>query len=128
MPKRVVAAAIANGFDPTDVAELIPAAVENAVGVPGAFATVPGMTPAIEAAVAQAFKDAYAYAFRRVVWSSIPFGVIAIICACFIKDPSMYLTNHTAIHMEREGVLGRANGEHAPAHVVTENEKTDKRV
>ena len=130
MPKRVAAAAIANGFDPTALAELIPATVENAVGVPGAFATVPGITPAIEAAVAQAFKEAYAYAFRRVFWSTIPFGVIAIICACFIKDPSVYLTNHTAIHMEREGVLGRSTGEHAHGQtaMITENEKTDKRV
>jgi hypothetical protein len=47
-------------------------------------------------------EQAYAYAFKQVFYSSIPFGIIAIICACFIKDSSQYLTNHTAVHMVGE--------------------------
>lgn len=95
-----------------DVLEfLIPATAMNAVGIPGSFATVPGITPAIEAAAAQAYKEAYAYAFTRVFYASIPFGILAIICAIFIKDPSQYLTNHTAVHMVKE-VVGGSGAQH----------------
>ena len=103
---QISKSALALGFPAENLALLIPATIENAVGVPGAFATVPGISPAIELAVAQAFKDAYAYAFRRVFLATIPFGVIAIIATFFIRDPSMYMTNHVAVHMEKEGLRG----------------------
>ena len=70
------------------------------------------MTLALEAALAHAIKDAYAYAFRMVFYSMIPFGVLGIMAAAFIRDPSQYLTNHTAIHLEKEGVLGRGVEHH----------------
>ena len=95
-------AGISNGLDPSALSALVIATSSNAAGVPGAFAAVPGITPQIEAAAALAFREAYAYAFRRVFWASIPFGIIAIICAFFILDPSAYLTNHVAIHMEKK--------------------------
>ncbi|KIV87065.1 hypothetical protein PV11_02636 [Exophiala sideris] len=101
IPKRIAAVAVAHNMSSDALALLIPATIENAVGVPGAFKTVPGITPAIEQAAAIAFKEAYAYAFKRVFWASIPFGVLAIGCAMLIKDPSQYLTNHTAIHMTK---------------------------
>lgn len=102
LPKRISAAAIANGFDTNNIAALVVATSNNAVGVPDAFDTVPDATPAIRAAAAVAFREAYAAGFRRVFWSSIPFGVLAIIAALLIKDPSQYLTNHTAIHMQEK--------------------------
>ncbi|KAJ9643789.1 hypothetical protein H2204_001934 [Knufia peltigerae] len=100
IPKRVAAVAVANDLD--DPGALVAAAMDNAVGVPNAFATVRGITPAIEDAAARALREAYAYAFKRVFWASIPFGVLAIVAAFFIKDPSRYLTNHTAIHMTKD--------------------------
>jgi hypothetical protein len=106
VPKRIAEVAVAHGMSAKGLAALIPATIENALGVPGAFSAVPGITPAIETAAALAYREAYAYAFQRVFWASIPFGVIAIGCALCIKDPSRYLTNHTAVHMTREGVLG----------------------
>jgi len=99
---RVSAAALSLGYPAADLPFLIPAVIETGSGIPGAFATVPGVTPAIQAATAEAFREAYAYAFRRVFWSTIPFGVLAIIAACFVRDPSKYLTNHVAVHMEKE--------------------------
>lgn len=102
VPKRISAAAISHGYDPKNMALLIPAAINNADGVPNAFKGVPGVTPALQVAVLKAFREAYAVAFRRVFWATIPFGVIAVICACFIEDPSKYLTNHTAVHMKSE--------------------------
>jgi hypothetical protein len=40
-----------------------------------------------------------------VFYSTIPFGVLAIVFGCLIRDPSQYRTNHTATHMEREGMF-----------------------
>jgi MFS family permease len=100
--------ALALGFPAKNLALLVPATIDNAVGVPNAFAAVPDVSAAIELAVAQAFKDVYAFAFRRVFLITIPFGVVAIIATLFIRDPSMYLTNHVAVHMEKEGITGAA--------------------
>lgn len=118
IPKRIAAVAIAHNMSSDALAALIPATIENAVGVPGAFATVPGITPAIEEAAAVAFKEAYAFAFKRVFWASIPFGILAIGAAMLIKDPSQYLTNHTAIHMTKETV-----GTSKARHTVTQREE-----
>ena len=103
VPKHISAAAISHGYDgPKNLALLIPAVVNNALGVPDAFQGVPGATPALAEAPLKAFREAYAVAFQRMFYATIPFGLIAVICACFIKDPSKYLTNHTAVHMQRE--------------------------
>ncbi|KAJ9604531.1 hypothetical protein H2200_010644 [Cladophialophora chaetospira] len=132
IPKRLSEVAGTYNMSGEQLAALIPATVLNAVGVPEAFAEVPGITPAIEQAAAHAYREAYAYAFKQVFYSSIPFGVIAIICACFIKDSSQYLTNHTAVHMVREGAMGKNPGrvkEHATTTTTglqDSNSETDK--
>ncbi len=107
MPKRVIAAAIDAGFPAANLEQLIPAVIGAATGVPDAFATVKGATPAVQAATLTAYRGAYGYAFKRVFWATIPFGVIAIIAACFVLDSSKYLTNHTAVHMEKDTIGGR---------------------
>jgi MFS family permease len=103
---RVSKAALSLGYPAADLKTLIPAVIKSGSGVHGAFTNVSGVSPEIEAATAQAFKEAYAYAFRRVFWSTVPFGVLAIIAACFLIDPSEYLTNHVAVHMEKEVIGG----------------------
>lgn len=118
---HIAAAAIKNGFDPTQLTALIPATVNAVVGVPEAFAKVPGITPAIETAAIHAFREVYARAFRTVFLSTLPFGVIAIILACFIRDPSQYLTNHTAIHMEKDGMFGKETSNQHYHHHTTGN-------
>ena len=105
---RITEAATANGYDVTNLGILIPAVLEAGVGVPDAFAGVPGITSAIEIATLAAFKDAYAYAFKMVFYSTIPFGVIALIASLFIADATPYMTNHTSIEMERH-VIGHGN-------------------
>ncbi|KAH6708950.1 hypothetical protein BKA61DRAFT_696949 [Leptodontidium sp. MPI-SDFR-AT-0119] len=109
LPKLIIAAAMRHGVSPESLPALIPAAVQNAVGIPGAFAAIPDMTPELEAAVARAVKEAYGYAFQMVFYSMIPFGVLGILAAGFIRDSSEYLTNHTAVHLENGGVLGHGN-------------------
>lgn len=111
IPNRLAGVAAANDMPADSLALLIPATINNALGIPEAFAKVPGITPEIEALAATAFKEAYAFAFTRVFYASIPFGVLAIAAACFIRDPSKYLTNHTAVKMEREGVMGHTKAE-----------------
>jgi hypothetical protein len=113
---RITAAALALDFPAADLELLIPAVIGAGSGIPGTFATVPGVTPAIEAATALAFTEAYAYAFKRVFWSTIPFGVCAIIAACFVREPSMYLTNHVAIRLGEE--LRRGKGDNAAIESV----------
>lgn len=99
----IAKAALSTGqFDPANISRLIGATIENATGVPGAFATVPGITPAVEAASIQALRDVYAKGYRMISYSTIPFNVIAIILALIMLDPSQYLTNHTAVRLETE--------------------------
>jgi len=90
---------------------IIGATIENAVGVPGAFSEVPGITAAIEEAASQALKNAYASAFKTVFYTTIAFNVLALIAAFFIKDVSELLTNHTAIHLEKERIGGHVHHE-----------------
>ncbi|ETI23080.1 hypothetical protein G647_04876 [Cladophialophora carrionii CBS 160.54] len=118
MPKRVTAAALAAGFPAANLEQLIPAVVGAATGVPNAFGAVEGATPEVQAATLAAFRGAYGYAFKRVFWATIPFGVIAIVAACFVLDSSQYLTNHTAVRMEKDTVGGAAarSGQHQHQH------------
>jgi hypothetical protein len=116
VPKRIAEVAVRYKMSAEGLAALIPATIENAVGVPFAFENVPGITPAIESAAALAFREAYAYAFKRVFWASIPFGVLAIAAACFISDPSKYLTNHTAVHMTKDYSRNATTGQHLEKH------------
>ncbi|OQV06727.1 hypothetical protein CLAIMM_11260 [Cladophialophora immunda] len=122
LPKRIAAAALSRGYDPENLALLIPATVNNALGVPDAFHGVPDMDLVLQVAVGNAFREAYAAGFRRVFWATIPFGVIAVICAFFIEDPSRYLTNHTAVHMQGdEG--GKRIAAQPPRYEVTSDKE-----
>ena len=109
---QIAEAALSHGYKAADLEFLIPAVIENALGVPGAFAKVPGITPAIEAATKTALISAYAHGFKIVFYSMIPFGVIALVATLLISDASKYMTNHTAVVLEKN-VLGKAQ------HVTT---------
>ncbi|KAK5231894.1 hypothetical protein LTR47_007027 [Exophiala xenobiotica] len=99
-------AALTQGFDAQYLDLLIPATIQTAVGIPHAFDAIPGgIQPAVEAAALRAFRQVYGKAFRMVFFATIPFGVMAIVLACVMRDSSIYLTNHTALHMEREGIF-----------------------
>ncbi|KAH8799843.1 putative efflux pump antibiotic resistance protein [Xylogone sp. PMI_703] len=105
---RVTKAALANGF-PNDahLLESLMTAVQGTVlGKPAdvAFKGLPNVTPELISATVKAFRGAYVVAFQKVFYSTIPFGVIALVAAFFIKDASQYLTNHTAVHLQKEHV------------------------
>ncbi|KAK0382689.1 hypothetical protein NLU13_9785 [Sarocladium strictum] len=117
----IIEASAKLGFDPEHAGELIGATVQNALGVPFAFSNVTGITPEIEHAASEALKSAYAYAYQRVFYAIIPFGVIAIICAVLVHDPSQHLTNHTDVRMEKEGFLGHGKKSSAQPGERTNN-------
>lgn len=98
---NIAAAAISHGFD-GDVAQLIPTAIKTATGVPGAFAVVRGITPAIEEASLLALRQTYTQGFRTVFYSTIPFGVVALIAAFFVADGSRYMTNHVQTRLAKD--------------------------
>jgi Fungal trichothecene efflux pump (TRI12) len=102
---RIIAAALGAGFPKEGLPELIPAVIENAVGVPFVLAAT-NASEAVIVATEQAFKDAYAYAFRRVFLATLPFGIIGLVSAWFVKDCSHLLNNHIAIHQERDVLTG----------------------
>jgi hypothetical protein len=102
---RVSKAALANGFpnSPKLLAALVTAAEGVVLGVPSevAFKGLPNVTPELISSTVTAFRGAQAYSFQRVFLSTIPFGVIALVAAWFIRDASQYLTNHTAVHLNK---------------------------
>lgn len=108
---NLAAAAIRAGYSPSNLSALIPAVIQNAVGVPNAFASVPGVNAAVISATSVAFKESYAHAFRMVFYATIPVGFVAIVLAFWVKDCSHLLTNHVAVKQEKE-VLNR--DEHRP--------------
>lgn len=107
---NIAAAALSGGYPAQGLEGLIPAVILTGSGVPGQFvALTPPASAEVQAATALAFRDTYALGFRRMFWCTIPFGVVAVIAACWIRDPSRYLTNHVAVHMEKE-VVGASKG------------------
>ncbi|KAL1619388.1 hypothetical protein SLS54_006666 [Diplodia seriata] len=110
---NIAAAAIGAGFDPENLAALVPAVIENAVGVPGVLEAVPGgVSEAVTEATKAAFRETYAKAFRMVFYASIPFGVITTVCAFWVEDPSPLLISHIEVQMEKDIVAGKRHSVH----------------
>ncbi|OMP81990.1 hypothetical protein BK809_0006299 [Diplodia seriata] len=110
---NIAAAAIGAGFDPENLAALVPAVIEDAVGVPGVLQAVPGgVSEGVAEATKVAFRETYAKAFRMVFYASIPFGVITTVCAFWVEDPSPLLNSHIEVQMEKDVVAGKRHGVH----------------
>ncbi|GME46190.1 Sugar transporter conserved site [Neofusicoccum parvum] len=114
-------AAVRAGFDAQGLPQLIPAVISDAVGVPGAFAGVQ-VNDVVRSAARDAFRDTYAKAYRMVFYTSIPLGVVALVAAWFVEDPSPLLTDHVAVVQERDVLAGKRISIHRPAA-----EKSDER-
>lgn len=80
------------------------------MGVPNAFAKVSGVTPAVISATGTAFVDSYASAFRTYFYSTIPFSVLALVVAFWVKDASHLLNNQVAVKQEKERFRGGGGG------------------
>ena len=63
---------------------------------PISVGTLPGVTPAVVAAATLGSQEAYAYALKYVWYTSIAFGVVAIVAAAFLGNNRKYLTDRVA--------------------------------
>lgn len=104
--KQVVRRISETALDANMSSETLPALIEavqlTVIGVPGQAATVPSVSPVLFSRCIEAARLGYAYGFRITWLASIPFGVIAMLCAAAVRDPSKYFTNHVEIHLEKE--------------------------
>ncbi len=71
--------------------------VETLLADPTKILTVPGVTPAVLAAATAGSQRAYAESLRYVWYTSIPFGVCAIVCVAFLPSTYKYQTNKVAV-------------------------------
>jgi hypothetical protein len=93
LPKDVSSAAISAGLPSASV----PAALEAvANGTAAALEAVPGINPAIEAAIANGVKTAYADSFKIVYLVTIAFSGIAFIAALFTSDIDSLLNDYVS--------------------------------
>lgn len=102
IPARVSEAVIPLGY-PKDKIQSLIAAVSS--GIPSELEDIQEQViQATQLATEWGWNDAF-----RVTWySTIPFGIIALLLASFLKDPSPYFTKHTAVTMTRDRLGGKA--------------------
>ncbi|KAI9767505.1 MAG: hypothetical protein M1835_007033 [Candelina submexicana] len=93
IPKLVTPAALSANLPSTSLPALFAA---FKIGTPEALQTVPGITPAVVAAVTEPLKTAYAQSFKVVYLASIAFGGCAIVAACFARDVDRLMTDKVA--------------------------------
>jgi hypothetical protein len=113
---RIANTAIRGGVSPKSIPDLIEAVDLTLVGVPDQLATLSGVSDRVFNACVTAARYGYAYGFRITWLASIPFGVIAIICAVAVRDPSKYFTNHVEIHLNKK-VGGKYEEAEVNAHL-----------
>lgn len=99
---RVAGIALAAGASPNSIPDIIEAADLTLVGVPGQKSSLSGITAKTFDACVEAARYGYAYGFRMTWLASIPFGVIALLCAAAVRDPSKFFTNHVEIHLNKK--------------------------
>lgn len=98
--------AILNNKEPIEIAAKVPAAA-LAAGLPESsltaldaaisssdYSSVPGITPAIEAAVGAALIDAYSAAYAYVYYAAVAVGGAGIIAVLFLRDFDKQMTTH----------------------------------
>ncbi|KAF2645897.1 MFS general substrate transporter [Massarina eburnea CBS 473.64] len=101
--KRIARTAAAGGIQDDDIiGELVEAVQQTLVGVPGQAAKLKDVSTEVFDASVRAARYAYAYGFRVTWLASIPFGVLAILAAIAVRDPSRYFTNHVEVKLERK--------------------------
>lgn len=90
--KRVGKTAMAAGVSSSSVPDIVEAVDLTLVGVPGASVGLTGVSASVFDACVAAARNGYAQGFRVTWLASIPFGVLALVAAFCVKDPSKYFT------------------------------------
>ncbi|EMC94738.1 hypothetical protein BAUCODRAFT_25864 [Baudoinia panamericana UAMH 10762] len=96
---KVSAAAIGAGLPATSIPALLEG-LETGVGL----TKVPGITPAILGAAADASHWAYAHAYRLAWWSIFPFVIIALVAVLCLKGVKELMTERVEASVEKEVV------------------------
>lgn len=93
------------GACPTEEAftTLLADAVAYNQGAPGKLTD---LSPQVRRAIQEALRGAYGYSFKVVFCTTIPLGVIALLCALCIEDPHAFMNNHVQFRMYEKSVLG----------------------
>lgn len=99
---RITDIAIAAGVSPATIPGLIASVKLTLLGIPGEAAKFPNVPTAVFNNCVTAARYGYAYGFRITWLASIAFGVVAIVCAICVRDPSKYFTNHVEIHLSKK--------------------------
>jgi len=71
--------------------------VETYLLAPAQLASVPGVTPEVLAGAAKGSQWAYALSLKFVWWTTIPFGVLSMICALLLPSTARFQTNRVAV-------------------------------
>ena len=95
MPARVVTAVVPLGYPVADIPSLIAALSSRSA------AELKVIAPGVVNAATEAMRGGYSDAFNVTWLVSIPFGVVALVTAIFVRDPSPYFTPHTAVTLEK---------------------------
>ncbi|KIV91461.1 hypothetical protein PV10_05997 [Exophiala mesophila] len=101
-------AALKLGYAPENLGQLIEATIEDGVGVPFAFESVPGITPAIESACQEVFKQVYAVGFQHLFYVAAGISFVGFVAAVFTTDASHHLTAHTAVMLEHANIFQKS--------------------
>ena len=89
LPAEVVSYAIQAGLPPGSAVDFVTTFLTDPTGL----ASVSGVTPSIIAAGALGSQWAFADSLKYIFYTSIPFGVLALIASWFLGDISPYMTN-----------------------------------
>ncbi|USW54019.1 Putative major facilitator transporter Str1/Tri12 [Septoria linicola] len=98
LPTEVGAYAVGAGLAPADATEF----VTTLLTAPAQVATLPCVTPAILVAAAEGSRWAYSKALTYVWYTSIPFGVVALVIAVMQPDIRKWMTSHVAVNIGRK--------------------------
>ena len=94
IPRLVPQAIISAGLPVASVPAYFEAIAAG--GTASALADVKGLTPAVEAAGALAYRHAYLRAYQTIFYTSIAFGVVGIVATCFVPNIGDQLTGNVA--------------------------------
>lgn len=118
---RIIRTATNAGVSSENIAGLLETVHLSIVGVPGLQAKFPDVPAQVYDACITAARYGYAYGLRVTWLASIPFGIIATLCAMAVIDPSKYFTNHVEVHLEEKfSKGGKANVERGEVKKVEE--------
>ncbi|OBT95445.2 hypothetical protein VE01_05147 [Pseudogymnoascus verrucosus] len=113
---RIAVTAAKAGITPNMIPALIGAVEGTIVGVPGLDAKFPNVPASVFSDCVSAARHGYAYGLRITWLSSIPFGIVAVVCGLCVLDPSKYFTNHVEIHLEKEIGRGESSARDKEIH------------